>query len=175
MSIRIWLLSCWIITQSSFAQINNLPVYRPTTVKGDWLITPVTQKAGVFQTNGGKELVLSNGLISRRFRISPNLATVDFQNLSTNEQFVRSIQPEARVILNGKSYAVGGLYGQKEHAYLREEWLNGFTANAADFQFKSFTVSALTALHQLAVAHLDAEPETTYWSGIDVAVYFQPA
>ncbi|AUD04518.1 alpha-galactosidase [Spirosoma pollinicola] len=144
MSIRIWLLACGLLAQNSFAQINNLPLYRPTPVKSDWLITPLTQKAGVFQANNGKDLVLSNGLLTRRFRVSPNLATVDFQNLSTNEQFVRSIQPEARVILNGKAYAVGGLYGQKEHAYLREEWLNGFTANAADFQFKSFTVSALT-------------------------------
>lgn len=104
---------------------------------------PVTKKAGVYQANSGKDLVLSNGLLTRRFRISPNLATVDYQNLITGEQFIRSIRPEAMVTLNGKTYQVGGLYGQKEHAYLREEWLDGFTANPADFQFKTFAISSL--------------------------------
>jgi hypothetical protein len=136
-------LTCWLLIQSGFAQVNSLPVYQPTTPKGDWIITPVTQKAGVFQANGGKDLVLSNGLLTRRFRVSPNLATVDYQNRSTNEQFVRSVRPEARLVLNGKSFNIGGLYGQKEHAYLREEWLDSFTANSADFQFKSVTVSPL--------------------------------
>ena len=136
-----WLLAGWLFVQTTFAQTQLLPIYKPNPFKGDWLITSVSQKAGVFQANGGKDLILSNGLLTRRFRISPNLATVDYQNLSTNEQFVRSVRPEARVILNGKTYQVGGLYGQKEHAYLREEWLDSFTANSADFQFKTFSVS----------------------------------
>lgn len=114
-------LSCCLLTINGFSQIQFLPVYKPSPVTGDWLITPVSQKAGVFQTNGGKDIVLSNGLLTRRFRISPNLATVDYKNLVTNEQFVRSIRPEALLMLNGKAYAVGGLYGQEEHAYLREE------------------------------------------------------
>ncbi|QDK78262.1 alpha-galactosidase [Spirosoma sp. KCTC 42546] len=137
------LLACWLLATTAFAQLQNLPVYQPTPVKQDWLLTPVTQRAGVYRTNSGKDLVLSNGLLTRRFRISPNLATVDYQNLVTGEQFVRSVRPEAMVTLNGKTYRVGGLYGQKEHAYLREEWLADFTANPADFQFKTFTVSPL--------------------------------
>ncbi|GAB3024811.1 alpha-galactosidase [Spirosoma pulveris] len=136
-----WLLVCGLLAQSGFAQINTLPIYKPDILKSDWLITPVTQKAGVYQANSGKELVLANGLISRRFRIRPNLTTIDYQNLSTNEQFIRAVGPEARVTLNGKTYAVGGLYGQKERAYLRDEWLDGFTANPADFQYTSFSVS----------------------------------
>ncbi|GAB4051547.1 alpha-galactosidase [Spirosoma litoris] len=138
-----WLFNCWLLATNAFAQLQSLPIYKPIPVKQDWLITPVSQKAGIYQANGGKDLVVSNGLIARRFRISPNLATVDYQNLSTNEQFVRSVKPEARVVLNGKAYNVGGLYGQKEHAYLREEWIDGFTGNAADFQFKTFSVSPI--------------------------------
>ena len=137
-----WFLSCWLLAYSGFGQIQSLPVYKPTTFKGDWLITTISQKAGVFQANGGKDLVLSNGLLTRRFRISPNLATVDYQNLSTGEQFVRSVRPEARLTLNGKTYQVGGLSGQKEHAYLREEWIDSFTKNPADFQFRTFTVTS---------------------------------
>lgn len=107
-------------------------------------MSPVVQKAGAYQANGGRDLVLANGLIARRFRISPNLATVDYQNLTTGEQFVRSIRPEAVLVVDGKKYYVGGLYGQKEHAYLREEWIDGFTANPADFQFRTFAVSPIT-------------------------------
>ncbi|GAB3999411.1 hypothetical protein GCM10028807_49550 [Spirosoma daeguense] len=141
--IRIYLLfSFWLLLLNGFGQTNSLPVYQHNAFKGDWLIQPVSQKAGVYQDNNGKDLVVANGLIARRFRVSPNLATVDYQHLVTQEQFVRSIRPEAMLTLNGKTYRVGGLYGQKEHAYLREEWLDSFTANSTDFQFKSFSVTS---------------------------------
>ncbi|GAB3950969.1 hypothetical protein GCM10028805_30130 [Spirosoma harenae] len=138
-----WAILCYLLTYNGFCQIQSLPVYKLTAAKADWLITPIAQKAGVFQANGGKDIVLSNGLVSRRFRVTPNLATVDYQNLTTGEQFIRSIRPEAMVALNGKTYCVGGLYGQREHAYLQEEWLDRFTANPADFLFKSFSISPL--------------------------------
>ncbi|MGA0558758.1 alpha-galactosidase [Larkinella sp. VNQ87] len=135
-----WLPVCLLAT-SSLAQ--PLPAYQPTAVKGDWLLAPVVQKAGVFQANQGRELVLANGLILRRFRVQPNLATIDYRNLTTNEQFIRSVKPEALVVLDGQKYRVGGLEGQTEHAYLKEEWVDGFTANPADFQYQGFRVSAL--------------------------------
>lgn len=138
------LFCCWLFTSFVFGQTQSLPVYKPTVFDKDWLVTPVLQKAGVYQANGGKDLVLANGLIVRRFRISPNLSTVDYQNLTTGEQLVRSVRPEAVLVIDGQKYQVGGLYGQKEHAYLREEWIDGFTANPADFQFRTFAVSPIT-------------------------------
>jgi hypothetical protein len=101
----------------------------------DWLLQPFTQKSEVKVLKNGKLLEITNGLISRQIRVSPNAATVSFVNLTTNEQFVRSVRPEARVVINGKSYNVGGLYGQKEHAYLLEEWIDKFTSLPEDFQF----------------------------------------
>ncbi|WP_020607236.1 hypothetical protein [Spirosoma spitsbergense] len=139
-----FLVACWLLTLPGFAQLKSLPTYQPARFEGDWLLKPVSQKAGIYQTNGGKDLILSNGLVSRRFRVSPNLATVDYQNLATSEQFVRSVRPEALLTLNGKVYPVGGLYGQPEHAYLREEWLDRFTAHPTDFQFRTFTISPIT-------------------------------
>lgn len=182
-----WLLSCCCLFATlGFGQTQSLPVYQPNAFKGDWLIMPVTQKAGVYQDPSGKDLILSNGLLMRRFRISPNLATVDYQNLTTREQFVRSIRPEARVVLNGKTYHVGGLYGQKEHAYLREEWIDSFTANPTDFQFKNYIISPLTTPvrwqpgtwtpgqpspkgQELTLYFTSSAPEL---SGIDVAVHY---
>lgn len=101
----------------------------------DWLIQPFTQKSEVKVLQNGHLLEITNGLISRQIRVSPNAATVSFVNLSTNEQFVRSVRPEARVVINGKSYNIGGLYGQKEQAYLLEEWIDKFTRQSDDFQF----------------------------------------
>lgn len=143
MNLRNWLLLGCFLSSPCFAQLQSLPAYQPTVFNGDWMVNPVSQKAGIYQTNQGKELVLSNGLLLRRFRVSPNLATVDYRNLTTNEQFIRSVKPEAILVLNGKKYRVGGLDGQKEHAYLKEEWLDGLAANPADFQYRSFRVSAL--------------------------------
>ncbi|WP_461095375.1 alpha-galactosidase [Spirosoma gilvum] len=134
---------CCLLATLGFSQTQKLPIYQPRAFTGDWLISPVTQKAGVYMTTNGKDIVLANGLLTRRFRITPNLATVDYKNLTTGEQFVRSVRPEAILVLNGKTYQVGGLYGQKEHAYLREDWIDQFTANTSDFQFKTFSVSPI--------------------------------
>jgi hypothetical protein len=175
-----------LLANTGFAQLQTLPIYQPIAFTGDWLIKPVTQKAAIYQANGGKDLVLSNGLMTRRFRVSPNLATIDFQNLTTGEQFVRSIRPEAVLVLDGKTYRIGGLYGQKEQAYLREEWIDSFTAGATDFQFKSFTISPIKPVinwqsrtwssnrnqptgQELTLLFAAKQPEL---QGVDVAVHY---
>lgn len=109
-------------------------VFAQTSGK-DWLIEPFTQKSEVKVLQNGKLLEITNGLISRQIRVSPNAATVSFKNLTTNEQFVRSVRPEARIVIDGKTYNIGGLYGQKEHGYLLEEWIGQLTAKPDDFQF----------------------------------------
>lgn len=125
-------------------KIRQLPSYQLGKVSTDWLIDSSPYKAKIQQVTGGKDLVLTNGLLVRRIRITPNAATVDYRNLTTNEQYIRSVRPEARVELDGLTYNVGGLYGQKEHAYLREEWVDSFTAQAADFQLRDFSITDLT-------------------------------
>ncbi|GEM_PF-5831639 len=42
----------------------------------DWLVTPVTVPATVKATGEGNQIVLSNGLIRRTFRLRPNAAFV---------------------------------------------------------------------------------------------------
>ena len=111
------------IGQSFLANIETLPANKPIPTTRDWLLDNKGFKAGIYQASGGKDIVLANGLIQRRIRLTPNAATVDFQNLATGQQFIRSVRPEARLVLDGKTYPVGGLYGQTEHAYLREEWI----------------------------------------------------
>ncbi len=131
-------------SQSYSAKLKTLPENKPAPTTQDWLLDNTGLKAGIYQATGGKDILLSNGLIQRRIRLTPNAATVDFQNLSTGQQFIRSVRPEARLVLDGQTYQVGGLYGQTEHAYLREEWIDGFKKNEADFQLVDFSVAPLT-------------------------------
>jgi hypothetical protein len=122
----------------------QLPVWKESanpSVSEDWLLKPFQPKAGVYAD--GKNIILSNGLVKRTFRIQPNIACIDYSNTSSGQQLLRAVKPEARLTINGKDYNVGGLYGQKEHAYLLPEWVDGFKSNDNDFQFQSFTVMAI--------------------------------
>lgn len=104
----------------------------------DWLVVPISQRSEV--KTDGKAIELNNGLISRRIQIAPNAATTSFKNLVTGEQFIRSVRPEGRLVLNGKTYNIGGLYGQKEHAYLLEDWIPNLTKKDADFQYVRYEI-----------------------------------
>ena len=116
------------------------PPARPLT---DWLVSPTHRRAAVYRTGDSKEIVMDNGLIRRTWRLAPNAATVRFDNLMTEESLLRGVKPEAMVELNGVSFAVGGLRGQPNYAYLRSEWLNGMGADTNAFQFSGFEVGKI--------------------------------
>ena len=65
----------------------------------DWLIDPAPFRAEVVVED--QSLLLHNGLAARRIRLSPNAATISFRREDTGEEFVRSIRPEAELVLNG--------------------------------------------------------------------------
>ncbi|MDF9800953.1 hypothetical protein OKW21_006216 [Catalinimonas alkaloidigena] len=114
---------------------------RPSKPPTDWLLEPTPYQADVYQTNRPDELALSNGLIRRTFRIAPNVATVAFDNLMTGEAMLRGVKPEAEITLNGIEYAVGGLQGQPNYAYLHPEWLDQMRNDPASLQFVRYAVS----------------------------------
>ena len=115
------------------AQITKAPVEK--LYASDWLIKAPQQKAEIFKSNDGKDITLYNGLVKRSFRITPNVACVDYKNMTNGQQLLRAVKAEAILKINGKDYCVGGLYGQKENAYLLPEWVNYFTSDEKDFQF----------------------------------------
>ncbi|WP_159473336.1 alpha-galactosidase [Dyadobacter sp. 3J3] len=106
----------------------------------DWLVQPVTEKAEIFKSQDGKDIILYNGLLKRTFRITPDLACVDFKNLSNGQQLLRAVKAEARIAINGKNYNVGGLYGQKENAYLLPEWVDKFKTSDSAFHYTKYTI-----------------------------------
>ncbi len=132
---------CGIIARSQAP----LPVWNkvPGLFSKDWLLSPVTQKAALYLTPDKKDLVLYNGLVKRVFRLTPNTACTDYTNMSTGQQLLRSVKPEAILTINGRTHRVGGLYGQKENAYLLPAWVDGMKEDDSDFQLLRYEVKEL--------------------------------
>ena len=112
------------IAQDMNLQLRQLPIASSEYVNGtkkDWLVEEVKLPSKVLRNEKGNEIILSNGLISRTFRISPNAATITFKKLYNQEELVRAVKPEATVSINNFSIDVGGLVGQPNLAFLYED------------------------------------------------------
>ena len=131
---------------SPTASIDRLPkltddLAAPAEV--DWLVQPVHRRAGVYRTDRADEIVLTNGLISRTFRLSPDCATIALDNLVTGEAILRGVKPEAVVEIDGVRCNVGGLRGQPNHAYLDPAWLENMTADVDAFHLVDLEVGPI--------------------------------
>lgn len=109
----------------------------------DWLVHPVKVKTTVYTSSDRKDLIVSNGLIKRSFRLNPNAVCTDYKNLVTQQQLLRAISPEARLIIDQKTYRIGGLYGQNEKAYLKKDWVDQFKSDDRDLMFQDFTIDEI--------------------------------
>jgi len=109
----------------------------------DWLLDDSPYRAELSRREASNEIVLSNGLISRTFRLKPNGATVAFDNLMTDASILRGVKPEAILELDGVKYEVGGLKGQKEYSCLRPEWVDSMTSDPGAFQFVDCTTGKI--------------------------------
>ncbi|MEY4097194.1 MAG: hypothetical protein RL170_38 [Bacteroidota bacterium] len=114
---------------------------RTNAQKTDWLIQPTAKKAAIFFEN--KQLTLDNGLVRRIFLLDPNASCISYTNLSSGQELLRSIEPEARLVLNGQSYNVGGLSGQKEKAYLKLNVEKFLQKKDSDFVFTNYSISEI--------------------------------
>ena len=127
---------------SLLSEMAGLPEYTASrSVSKDWLLDASGFRAGIYKGKGGKDLIISNGLIERCFRVSPNLGCYSFRNLTNGEEMLRAIKPEAVLILNGELIRVGGLEGEFEYGYTRYEWLDQFKAGSNDFVVTGFKVN----------------------------------
>ncbi len=114
---------------------------RTNAQKTDWLIQPTAKKAAIFFEN--KQLTLDNGLVRRVFLLDPNASCIRYTNLTNGQELLRSIEPEARLVLNGQSYNVGGLSGQKEKAYLKLNVEKFLQKKDSDFVFTNYSISEI--------------------------------
>ncbi|MGG7664382.1 alpha-galactosidase [Dyadobacter sp. BHUBP1] len=123
---------------------------------GDWLINAGTAQARIDQSANGSDVVMSNGLVRRVFRLKPDLACIEYKNLTNGQQLLRAVKPEARVVLNGVAYNVGGLYGQKENAYLLPQWIDQLRVSDSAFHYVDFKISPIVPYLQW---------KTSMWAG----------
>jgi hypothetical protein len=114
----------------------------PAAPPADWLVDPAPHRAAVRESP--REIVLTNGLVSRTIRLTPAAATVALDNLMTGQAELRSVRPEASVTINGKVYPVGGLTGQPIHSYLLPEWLDTMTPIPGAFTYAGHDVGVTT-------------------------------
>ncbi len=124
-----------------------LPVFNAAKVRyeGDWLVQPPEQGAQLYRSESGRDLVLSNGLIARRFRLEPNVATVAFDHLAARQSLLRGVKPEAIVELNGVRFNVGGLKGQPNYAFLRPAWEDTLEPLPGSLRFTGFEAGPIEA------------------------------
>jgi hypothetical protein len=127
-SMKYLLLFCSLICFSVQSQTRGLSTE-------DWLIKPPAAKASVEYSNDGKDIIISNGLVRRVFRMKPDLACVEYKNLITGHQLLRAVKPEARLVLDGVAYNIGGLYGQTENAYLLPQWIDQLKVSDSAFHY----------------------------------------
>ena len=116
-----------------------------STGQQDWLINPCVQPATI--DSGQNRLILSNGLISRCFVTTPNFTTINYSNLVTESSLLRGIKPEATLVVDGQQYAVGGLLGQPDYAYLDPEWIEDLTNDPSTFQFQQYRVNPINTYY----------------------------
>ncbi len=128
---------------------------------GDWLVTPPKERTAIKRSADGREVTMANGLIRRVWRLSPDAATVAFDDLMTGASLIRGVKPEAELELDGQHYEVGGLMGQEEWAYLKTKWIDGMKPSPGSFHFvrmesgvtqERFPMEAGRLLRQTALA-----------------------
>ncbi len=124
-------------------KLNQLPVWTEsasTKTGFDWLLTPEKSKAGIYASADRRSIVVANGMVSRTFRIFPNLATTDFVNRMTGESLLRAVSCEGTLQIDGKKRQIGGLAGQPERGYIKEAWIEEMATIPESFLVESFEV-----------------------------------
>ena len=109
----------------------------------DWLIDGRSFVSEVEQSEDGKDIIMTNGLVSRVFRITPNLATTNILNHMTGETLLRTASPEGTLTINGVDYPLGGLQGVEERGYMLPEWIDQMTPLDNSFKVAGWSVTDL--------------------------------
>ncbi|MHA1700133.1 MAG: alpha-galactosidase [Promethearchaeota archaeon] len=124
-----------------FAKISGLKRFIPPAndlIETDWLLDPSPFKSEIFGVAEKSEIIISNGLVSRTFKMKPDCATIGYDNLMTGEAIIRGVKPEGKITINNRDYNIGGLIGQVEYAYFLPEWADDLKVDANAFHVVDF-------------------------------------
>ena len=109
----------------------------------DWLLDGSGYVSTIVKTSDGMGIMMTNGLISREFRISPGLSTINITNLMTGDSMLRTACSEGTLTIDGKDYPLGGLSGVEERGYMLPEWIDGMRPLENSFRVVDWTVTDL--------------------------------
>ena len=118
----------------------ELPMEKPGF---DWLINADKSETNIYRTADNKNIIITNSMVSRVFRIMPNLATIDIINNMTGENMLRAVGTEGTIRIDGKTWNIGGLAGQPERGFLKPEWLDKLSTMPNSFMVEDFEISPL--------------------------------
>ena len=109
----------------------------------DWLLDGSGYVSTIVKTSDGMGIMMTNGLISREFRVSPGLSTINISNLMTGDSMLRTACSEGTLTIDGKDYPLGGLSGVEERGYMLPEWIDGMRPLENSFRVVDWTVTDL--------------------------------
>lgn len=113
------------------------------SLRSDWLIDNSSYRSDLTVSPDGKNLILSNGLASRVFRLAPNPTTIALNQLTAGHNHIRAVRPEAILVIDGQEYSVGGLQGQPVQNYLLPEWPDAMTVSPNSLRYRSYSVQPI--------------------------------
>ena len=141
--------------------------------RGDWMIDPAPYKAEAVKSPDGKTLIIGNGLVERALRLDATGTTIALNNLVTGDQLLRSVRPEAEVVIDNMNIPVGGMTGQPIHNYLLHGWLEQMKPDPMAMIFTGYEVKPISKRFDWAprTEWMAANPE---WppEGIEVVMSF---
>lgn len=140
----------------------------------DWLVSPVAARAEAQVSEDGLCLTLTNGLLSRVFRLALDFATIDLRNHCTGETLLRGVKPEAVCTIAGVPYPIGGLLGQPDYGYLDPAWLETMTADPRAFHFSTYTIGPTRERFPWHRRRAGADDAPWPPPGIELAIAFTP-
>ncbi|MCX4537847.1 hypothetical protein [Streptomyces sp. NBC_01669] len=73
----------------------------------DWGVRPVTTPSTI--SVHGRSVTMAKGIVQRSFHTAPNFTTTSLKNPGTGQEILdHTGEPEARIVLDGTTYDVGG-------------------------------------------------------------------
>ncbi|WP_343556341.1 NPCBM/NEW2 domain-containing protein [Sphingobacterium sp.] len=130
--------------KGKISQLSTFEGNRSGKTPFDWLLTPERSKAKIWASEDGKDIIIGNSMLSRRFRILPNLATIELTNRMLGEEMLRAVSSEGSIIIDGKKWTVGGLDGQPERGYLKSAWVDNMKSLQQSFLVEDFEIRDLS-------------------------------
>ena len=115
------------------------------------------------------ELVLTNGIVERRIHLDRFVTTTSLRRLDTGNEYIRSVEPEAAMQIDGKEVLLGGTTAPPNRAFLDPKWLTLLKADEKSLRFVGLEEVPLLR----PVPHASSEKAPWPPKGKAVMLYFK--